>query len=86
MNGLRIRPMGPDEISIAMNWAAAEDWNPGFADDACFAAFASVRHRGPDLDRNYGCTSSSKRAYHKGGYDVPFRHSFNRRHYRHGTY
>src|SRR4029077_2182503 len=23
--------------------------------------------------------------YHKGGYHVPFRHSFNRRHYRHGT-
>src|SRR6266481_5345360 len=29
MNGLRIRPMRPDEISIAVNWAAAEGWNPG---------------------------------------------------------
>lgn len=38
MNGLRIRPMRPDEISIAVNWAAAEGWNPGLADDACFAA------------------------------------------------
>jgi hypothetical protein len=38
INGLRIRPMRPDEISIAVNWAAAEGWNPGFADDACFAA------------------------------------------------
>ena len=38
MDGLRIRPMRPDEISIAVNWAAAEGWNPGFADDACFAA------------------------------------------------
>jgi len=38
MNGLRIGPMRPDEISIAVNWAAAEGWNPGFADDACFAA------------------------------------------------
>src|SRR5215213_3668509 len=38
MNGLRIRPMRPDEISIAVNWAAAEGWNPGCADDACFAA------------------------------------------------
>lgn len=27
-----------------------------------------------------------KGAYHKGGYHEPFRHSFNRRHYRHGTY
>src|SRR5260370_1733424 len=38
MNGLRIRTMRPDEISIAVNWAAAEGWNPGLADDACFAA------------------------------------------------
>jgi GNAT superfamily N-acetyltransferase len=30
--------MRPDEISIAVNWAAAEGWNQGFADDACFAA------------------------------------------------
>jgi hypothetical protein len=37
MNGLRIRPMRPDEVSIAVNWAAAEGWNPGLADDACFA-------------------------------------------------
>jgi GNAT superfamily N-acetyltransferase len=29
--------MRPDEISIAVNWAAAEGWNPGLADDACFA-------------------------------------------------
>src|SRR6201987_2548268 len=38
MNGLRIRPMRPHEISIAVNWAAAEGWNPGLVDDACFAA------------------------------------------------
>src|SRR5258708_9613930 len=38
MNGLRIRTMRPDEISIAVDWAAAEGWNPGLADDACFAA------------------------------------------------
>jgi GNAT superfamily N-acetyltransferase len=38
MNGLRIRSMRPDEISIAVNWAAAEGWNPGLADDLCFAA------------------------------------------------
>jgi hypothetical protein len=38
MKGLRIRPMRPDEISIAVSWAAAEGWNPGLADDACFAA------------------------------------------------
>lgn len=37
MNALRIRPMRPDEMSIAIDWAAAEGWNPGFDDAACFA-------------------------------------------------
>jgi GNAT superfamily N-acetyltransferase len=35
---LRIRAMRPDEIPIAIDWAAAEGWNPGLADAACFAA------------------------------------------------
>jgi GNAT superfamily N-acetyltransferase len=30
--------MRPDEISIAVNGATAEGWNPGLTDDACFAA------------------------------------------------
>ena len=38
MNDLTIRTMRPDEISIAVNWAAVEGWNPGLADDACFAS------------------------------------------------
>jgi GNAT superfamily N-acetyltransferase len=29
--------MAPDEIAIAADWAAAEGWNPGLADAACFA-------------------------------------------------
>ena len=37
-SGLRIRTMRPDEIAMAVNWAAAEGWNPGLADDACFAS------------------------------------------------
>jgi hypothetical protein len=37
MNDLSIRPMRPDEIPLAVDWAAAEGWNPGFADAACFA-------------------------------------------------
>lgn len=36
-NRLLIRPMRPDEIGLAMDWAAAEGWNPGLADAACFA-------------------------------------------------
>jgi GNAT superfamily N-acetyltransferase len=34
---LRIRAMAPNEIAIAADWAAAEGWNPGLADAACFA-------------------------------------------------
>jgi ribosomal protein S18 acetylase RimI-like enzyme len=34
--GLRIRAMRPDEIAIAIDWAAAEGWNPGLADAECF--------------------------------------------------
>jgi GNAT superfamily N-acetyltransferase len=37
MSDLRIRPMKASEISIAIDWAAAEGWNPGLADAACFA-------------------------------------------------
>jgi GNAT superfamily N-acetyltransferase len=36
-NRLSIRTMRPDEISLAVDWAAAEGWNPGLADAACFA-------------------------------------------------
>ena len=36
--GLRVRNMRPDEIPIAVDWAAAEGWNPGLSDAACFAA------------------------------------------------
>jgi len=34
---LRIRAMAPDEIAVAADWAAAEGWNPGCGDAACFA-------------------------------------------------
>jgi len=36
-DGLCIRPMRLDEIALAIDWAAAEGWNPGLADAACFA-------------------------------------------------
>jgi GNAT superfamily N-acetyltransferase len=35
--GLHIRAMRSGEIAIALDWAAAEGWNPGLADAACFA-------------------------------------------------
>ncbi|MEH2486100.1 GNAT family N-acetyltransferase [Bradyrhizobium sp. AZCC 2230] len=37
MSDLQIRNLRPDEISIAIDWAAAEGWNPGLRDAACFA-------------------------------------------------
>jgi GNAT superfamily N-acetyltransferase len=33
---LRIRAMRPEEIAIAVDWAAGEGWNPGLGDGACF--------------------------------------------------
>jgi GNAT superfamily N-acetyltransferase len=37
MADLNVRTMRPEEIAIAVDWAAAEGWNPGLADAACFA-------------------------------------------------
>jgi ribosomal protein S18 acetylase RimI-like enzyme len=36
-DGLRIRVMRPDDLPLAVDWAAAEGWNPGLADAQCFA-------------------------------------------------
>jgi GNAT superfamily N-acetyltransferase len=35
---LSIRAMHSDEIAMAVDWAAAEGWNPGLADAQCFAS------------------------------------------------
>jgi ribosomal protein S18 acetylase RimI-like enzyme len=37
MSNLQIRNLHPEEIAIAVDWAAAEGWNPGLSDAACFA-------------------------------------------------
>lgn len=37
MSDLQIRNLRPEEISLAIDWAAAEGWNPGQRDAACFA-------------------------------------------------
>lgn len=36
--GYRIRTMARDELAIALDWAAAEGWNPGLHDAPCFHA------------------------------------------------
>ncbi len=38
VSDLLIRNLRPEEISLAIDWAAAEGWNPGLSDAACFAA------------------------------------------------
>lgn len=37
MSELHIRNLRPEEVSLAVDWAAAEGWNPGLCDAACFA-------------------------------------------------
>jgi ribosomal protein S18 acetylase RimI-like enzyme len=34
----RIRPMRSEEVALALDWAAAEGWNPGLNDAPCFHA------------------------------------------------
>ncbi|NPU12334.1 GNAT family N-acetyltransferase [Bradyrhizobium sp. 83002] len=36
-DGLIIRTLRRDEITLAVDWAASEGWNPGLSDPACFA-------------------------------------------------
>jgi Acetyltransferase (GNAT) domain/Acetyltransferase (GNAT) family len=35
---LQVRAMRPEEVALAVDWAAAEGWNAGLSDAACFAA------------------------------------------------
>jgi hypothetical protein len=39
-DSFRVRPMLPAEVALAVDWAAAEGWNPGLTDASCFAAAA----------------------------------------------
>jgi hypothetical protein len=40
-DSFRVRSMSPEEVALAVDWAAAEGWNPGLTDASCFAAAAS---------------------------------------------
>jgi len=39
-HSFRVRTMSPEEVALAVDWAAAEGWNPGLTDASCFAAAA----------------------------------------------
>jgi GNAT superfamily N-acetyltransferase len=53
-----IRPMHPDEIALATDWAAAEGWNPGLHDAACFATVDAQGFLIGELDRTPVATIS----------------------------
>ena len=38
LDPFRVQVMRPQDIALALDWAAAEGWNPGLADAACFAS------------------------------------------------
>jgi len=39
-SALRVRTLSPEDVALAVDWAAAEGWNPGLTDASCFAAAA----------------------------------------------
>ena len=55
---LRIRAMRPEEIAIAVDWAAGEGWNPGLGDAACFSTVDSHGFLVGELDRAPAATIS----------------------------
>jgi GNAT superfamily N-acetyltransferase len=58
MPDFNIRNLRPNEISLAIDWAAAEGWNPGLADDACFASVDPEGFFIGELDGAPGATIS----------------------------
>src|SRR6201990_2874258 len=58
MDDFRIRTMRPDEIALAADWAAAEGWNPGLADAACFATVDAQGFLVGELDGRAAATIS----------------------------
>ena len=53
-----IRPMRTQEIALAADWAAAEGWNPGLNDAACFATVDAAGFLIGELDGKPAATIS----------------------------
>ena len=70
-----IRPMRADEIALAADWAAAEGWNPGLNDAACFATVGSEGFLIGELDgkpaATISCVNYDERFSFLGFYIVP---------------
>ena len=58
MTDLSIRPMRPEEIGLALDWAAAEGWNPGLCDAACFGVEDAAAFMIGELDGQPAATVS----------------------------
>ncbi|MBS9479246.1 GNAT family N-acetyltransferase [Ancylobacter radicis] len=52
------RPLRADEIQLAIDWAAAEGWNPGLSDAACFGAVDPLGFLTAELDGKPAATLS----------------------------
>lgn len=74
IDGLCIRPMRTDEIALAIDWAAAEGWNPGLADAACFVTVDPdgflVAERGGEPVATISCVNYDERFAFLGFYIV----------------
>lgn len=57
-DGYEIRALAPPEIDMAVEWAAAEGWNPGLADAGCFGAVDPSGFWGGFLDGRLVATIS----------------------------
>ncbi|MGY8683805.1 GNAT family N-acetyltransferase [Bradyrhizobium sp. UFLA05-153] len=58
MSDLQIRAMRGDDIALAVEWAAAEGWNPGLSDAACFAVVDAAGFLIGEIDRTPVATIS----------------------------
>src|SRR5262245_31375305 len=58
-DGFHLRVMEPPDIALAVEWAAAEGWNPGPADAACFATVDPQGFLLGALDGNAATTISA---------------------------
>src|SRR5260370_17096689 len=72
---LHIRVMRPDEIALAADWAAAEGWNPGLDDAACFVTVDPDGFFIGELDgapaATISCVNYDERFAFLGFYTVP---------------
>ena len=68
-DSFRVRTMRPNEMRLVADWAAAEGWNPGLADAACFAAVDPKGFLVGELDS----VPAAQGNYQKSGFTLAYR-------------